>query len=98
MMGLLVMMCCGGLLLGAGAAIVKPMRRIAFPVAIACVVGSIAAFALSWGLALGLEWLFSSTIGGVGFLFGYALGLVLGLLTGLRLGRRLRTESALVSP
>jgi hypothetical protein len=93
MMGLLFMLFLAGACAALIGAVARRLRWIAFPAAIACVAGSVGAFCMSWGLALGLERLLSSNVGGIGFLSGYALGLAGGAAAGALVMRRLASES-----
>ena len=51
---------------------------------------SFTSFCLSWSFGIGLETMFSSDIGGVGFYFGYLSGLFIGACLGFYVGYRLR--------
>ena len=95
MMGLLFTLFLAGVwnaaVLGA-LSFIRPLRFLRYIIAYFSLIpifSSITAFCLSWSFGIGLETMFSTDIGGVGFYFGYLLGLFIGACLGLYVGYRL---------
>jgi len=71
---------------------IKPLRflrRIVACFVLIPIFSSFVSFCLSWGLSIGLEEIFSSSIGGIGFFGGYLLGLLIGACLGFYISYRI---------